>query len=315
MVTYYSDEDLVKRVRKHVIPDRPCDPEYCWLTPHMGIYLGPRNGIEVRPGGYSMLYLHRTGSDGEKPTGVLVLGLDYAFDIDDSDMDQLRNIVVAALEQEGVDFIPLSFNAFSRLRVDVASLQLVDRVGVQCIFSGRRNVLDARGYSTGAFTDRQYFISGYDANENPPLYFLAHLPHEVKTYQEAIESLKPESVKLAEKKGLEVLRQGDMFAIPTKFKTKDLEKMDATFFAGQSPPLLLPQTPTGSFGFTRPGLYGTAHYAERMARLPDGTHFGRGIMRHSPPRRNPDHHPLTLPSSVWYLIVKNTVPITEPRGF
>lgn len=291
MVEYLSDEDFVKTVRTvfrvNEVNEQPAIGDgYYWLSPYLGLYLsGDR--ISVRPGGYSLLY--RYSRSREQP-GPLVLGLDYAFDIDDSDMDRLRKIVVAALEQEGVDFIPLSFNAFSRLRVEVTSLQLVDRVGVQCIFSASRTILDRRGYTSGRLTDRQYFISGYDANETPPLYFLARLPHEVETYQEAIESLKPESVKLAEKMGLEVLRQGDMFAIPTEFKSRDLEEMDAKFFTG-------------------PGLYGTAHYAVSMARLPDGTQLGSGVMTHRPPRRNPDHHDLRLPSE-WYLIVKNTVPVT-----
>jgi hypothetical protein len=292
VVEYVTDEELVKKVREYSLrvngQPSSINDGYYWLNPHMGMYLS-RNGVSARPGGYSLLYCYKGW---EQPAGVLTLGLDYAFDIEDEYMDRLRGIVVTALEQEGVDFVPLSFNAFSRLGVEVNSMQLVDRVGVQCVFSARQNTVDWRGYTLAGSTDRQYFISGYDANETPPLYFLARLPHEVETYQEAIESLKPESVKLAEKAGLEVLRQGDMFAIPTEFETKDLEKMDATFFDGV-------------------GLYGTAHYAEGMARLPDGTQLGRGVMKHRPTRRNPDHHDLTLPAG-WYLIVKNTVPIAVP---
>src|ERR1019366_3252183 len=47
-------------------------------------------------------------------------------------------------------------------------------------------------------------------------------PKPVKTIAEAYESLKPQAVKDAEAKGLEVLRQGEFFFIPVDKKTVEL---------------------------------------------------------------------------------------------
>lgn len=260
-------------------PFAPPRPLHAVMATSMrvGLVFGP-DMISTTPGGLG-LFLRCP------PPSPPIVALDYAFDLSDQTVDLLRNSIVEALEQSGFDFMPVSINAVSRVGPWPGGMALIDRDGLECVFT-----------HCG-----KYFVSGYDRNESPPLYFLARLPRAVKTLAEGIESLKPRSVKEAESLGLKVLRQGDMFAIPTSYTTSDLKKMDAEFV-----------TPTGSVG-----LYGTAHWAAETARLPDGTMLGRGQIQHSPrmilnERRDPDHQALKLPGSKWWLIVRNTVPVVAP---
>lgn len=73
------------------------------------------------------------------------------------------------------------------------------------------------------------FLSGIDNSPHGSGYFLVQLPKgaDVSSVQSAIESLKPNSVKAAESMGIEVKRQGDLFAIPTEFTLRQLRKMGA----------------------------------------------------------------------------------------
>jgi hypothetical protein len=292
---YFTTEEAVRAAREHLRARRNGDPyKPLYLNGNLGLSL-TAYGIAGRPGGYSLAHWY--------DNTTLILGVDFAFELPDESLNQLRDIVYTAMVEEGLDFIPLSYNAFSRLHVSSDTLQLVERDGRQCIFSGIMRRLKMRdGEWETVESGRQYYISGYDANEDPPLYFLARLPHEVTSYKDAIEALKPESVKLAEAQGLEVLRQGDMFAIPTKYSTNDLLQKGAVIEEYKENFKLVPTC----------SLYGTGHCTEKMARLPDGTQLGRGMMMHRPGSRRPDHQDLPLSPSKWYIIVKNTVPIQEP---
>ena len=77
--------------------------------------------------------------------------------------------------------------------------------------------------------ERAYFISSFDRQESRPLYFLSQLPGPAATVDQAIESLAPESVHTARDMGREVVRQGDMFAIPTNVTERQLRALGATF--------------------------------------------------------------------------------------
>jgi hypothetical protein len=236
----------------------------CWVGMQFD-----RDFIYTIPGAYALLNRYN-------PNSVWLLGLDWLFDISDEHMESFRTVIISALEKRNIPFVPISWNALYRLD-ERDRINLVDRVGRECVFT----------------IGERYYISGYDKNEDPPLYFLARLPHAVQTYDEAIEALKPPSVKRAEECGAKVLRQGDMFAIPTSYVTLSLRRMGATFFRDWN------------------GLYGTSHFATETARLADGTMLGRGRLLHRPPGRNPDHRDLNLvpDDGSWFLIVKNTVPI------
>ena len=163
------------------------------------------------------------------------------------------------------------------------------------------------------------FLSGFDANEPRPLYFLSEMPPTFKgtTIAEAYEALKPEPVVLAERMGREVTRQGDIFAIeaptwtderllaagavieerkithaPRVFRTWDgtTWQRAAEIHAGQ--------------------LLGTNHTADVVARMPDGTTLARGIIHHDPIGRDADHVDRRLgDAETWHVIVKNTVPV------
>lgn len=135
-----------------------------------------------------------------------------------------------------------------------------------------------------------YYLSGYDNNESPPLYFLTKLPRSARSIADAREALKPESVRLAEAAGYTIRRQGDIFAVeasgdmPEGFDSLEVES-DAR-------------------------VYGTAHRVTEAVTLPDGTLFGRGKISHRPLSRKPDHKPLRLKG--WHLLAKNATPMLLP---
>ena len=58
-------------------------------------------------------------------------------------------------------------------------------------------------------------------------YFISHLPYRVRTVKEAYEALKPQEIKDAEERGVEVKRQGEWFFAPFKKNDKEMAK----FFA------------------------------------------------------------------------------------
>jgi hypothetical protein len=143
-------------------------------------------------------------------------------------------------------------------------------------------------------TATAYFLSAFDENEPNPLYFLAQMPKGArpKTVEDALEALKPAQVKQAEAAGAEILRQGDVFAIPTSWATRLF---------------------THNHAGRKRGAYvlNVNHTATESAVLPAGDVFARGILRHRPrePWRNPEHRRVKLgDGKQWYRLVKNTVP-------
>lgn len=138
------------------------------------------------------------------------------------------------------------------------------------------------------------FLSGFDHNETRDVYFFSELAStKPRTVDEAYESLKPDTVKLAEQMGREVLRQGDIFAVPMPGMDKrTLRGMGATFER-------------------RGTLLKTNHVATEVAYLKDGRTLARGTLTHDPDFRGPDHKRVKMPHNVWHLTVKNTVPLTK----
>lgn len=63
-------------------------------------------------------------------------------------------------------------------------------------------------------------------------------------------------------------------------------------------------------------LLGTAHTATMVATMPDGMQYARGCLYHEPEiigeRRQRDHARRPLPGNRWYLITRNTVPVSGP---
>jgi hypothetical protein len=167
---------------------------------------------------------------------------------------------------------------------------------------------------------RAKFLSAFDYNEPRPLYFLCELPRtSAKTIEDAIEALKPKTVLAAEAAGLEVLRQGDVFAIPTSLTTKELESRAKPASVGR----LLEPVESGVTIRSRKkhgpaaDALGTNHRPTHLIVTKDGDFYGRGFMYHDPSGwgRTPDHVRLKLgDGKTWYRLVKNTVPKDLGRG-
>lgn len=139
-----------------------------------------------------------------------------------------------------------------------------------------------------------YFLSAFDDNEAGfGLYFLAELPQGVHptTVDQAREALRPEAVKRADRALIPVLRQGEVFAIPTNYTTREL---------------------TGPTRHSAPVL-GRDHIATEVRTL-DGKDYGRGWLRHKPvtdwgTRRRAEHRAVKLGNGkTWYQMELNTVP-------
>lgn len=88
-----------------------------------------------------------------------------------------------------------------------------------------------RAAYTGADRKRHWanFLSGVDNTPHGSGYFLVQLPRKAETSSvaAAIESLKPPVVVTAESYGIDVKRQGDLFAVPTEYSMRDLRRMGA----------------------------------------------------------------------------------------
>lgn len=140
------------------------------------------------------------------------------------------------------------------------------------------------------------YLSSFDYQESRPLYFLCELPYRAKanTVDEAVEALKPPEVIAALARGLNVIRQGDLFAIPTKLTKRQIRRM------------------RGRQDFTkRLRVLGTNHSVTEGIVLKGGAVLGRGIMRHEPESWRPPDHKRQPLGDAWHLLVRNTVPRTH----
>lgn len=153
---------------------------------------------------------------------------------------------------------------------------------------------DSRGVRITRRTRRAYFLSAFDEQETRPSYFFCELPKGAKplTVSEARQALKPEAVVIAEASGRKVLRQGDVFAVPTELSTRDLRKLGATITKGAF-------------------ILAVNHRATEVAVTTDGLTFIRGTITHDPGQwRRPDHKRVTV-GKAWHVAVKNTVPLSR----
>jgi hypothetical protein len=150
------------------------------------------------------------------------------------------------------DFQMIPFTVFSQANLDLNKFRLIEK-GISETLPRR---IELRDWSKGEYkttykvenvhftgsslfeVDGKYYLFDVDRREvkynifNP---FLAQLPKQVSTIKEAYEILKPKQVLEAEKQGLEVLRQGEWFFIPTsKPKIKKLTKLEKMIILGNS---------------------------------------------------------------------------------
>lgn len=78
---------------------------------------------------------------------------------------------------------------------------------------------------------RALYLSSFDLNEAPPLYFLAEVPRATApdTVESALDALAPRAVHAAMARGRHVARQGDVFFIDTDLDRAELEARGARF--------------------------------------------------------------------------------------
>ena len=130
-----------------------------------------------------------------------------------------------------------------------------------------------------------YYLSGIDQNEPWRLrsYFLCQLPHEVKSINEAFESLKPERVREAEASHTAVRRQGDIFLVRLNEKDWNLKLQYGRDMLVKDH-----------------RLWDTTHVASR-ALLIDGRVFVSGKITHER-----GQHRTLFCKGLWYEAVKDT---------
>lgn len=187
--------------------------------------------------------------------------------------------------------------------------------------------LGASVFWAEAANGRHRYISAFDMQENPPMYFLAQLPddYEVTGYDTALEALAPPIVRELRTGGQSVPRHGDIFFIPTSIGTESFRGDGVVHerrhvgnrvlrrggAGGGSRYIALPPSRKRNRRVT---IFGTGHTADRLIRLEDGRTFVQGTIRHEPylvPRegdREPEHASIVLQAGVWHLCVRNTVP-------
>lgn len=150
-----------------------------------------------------------------------------------------------------------------------------------------------------------YFLSGFDANEPRPSYFFTELPPKVRptTVSEAYDTLKPATVALAEEMGRTVHRQGDCFMIETPSVTlRELKQRGGVHLKRTGHTVV-----DGRMHMDDTALFGTNHTASEMVRLGELTYV-RGIIRHEPQGRRPDHVNLNV-GKTWSLALPNLTPV------
>lgn len=172
------------------------------------------------------------------------------------------------------------------------------------------------------------YLSSFDYDEPHRPYFLCELPYACKatTVDEAVDALMPDNVRLKIADGIEVLRQGDVYAIPTGLSTDALLgiAVETTVTRYVTTPGEYHSTPVESkVKLRRPraqetyeagalDIMATNHRATHMIVVKHGgvEHwYGRGTLVHAPAHRDPDHRQVKLgDGETWYRFVKNTVP-------
>jgi hypothetical protein len=133
------------------------------------------------------------------------------------------------------------FSVFEQANLDLQSYRLVDRGPEETV---TRRVPDGHDKKTGKpkFKDETVHFTGaslFTVGDNLYLFdidrreislkvfnpFLVQIPVKVKTIAEAYEALKPQQVKDAEQKGIQVRRQGEFFFVPVD--KSEVKRLDA----------------------------------------------------------------------------------------
>ena len=149
------------------------------------------------------------------------------------------------------------------------------------------------GDSVVRVRDRYYLSATDETGVGRGMYFLAELQtdHPPATLKEAFDFLKPNVVLEAEARGANVRRQGEWFAIPTKFLTSELGRDVERGLAVRGERHVL----------GRDGHHELAEAVIYRAGPRKGEVYARGVLRHT---RN-EHEDLDLGTIRWHLVVHN----------
>ena len=143
----------------------------------------------------------------------------------------------------------------------------------------------------------RYYLSGVDETGGGwgGMYFFAELvtKEAPATLEEAYNMLKPQEVREAEGRGLNVLRQGEWFAIPTQVLTSELMRDVERGIAVHRQRHVLGKD--GHHELEEAVLYKAG---ERKGQV-----YARGVLRHT----EHEHTDLDLGTVRWYLVVHNVV--------
>ncbi len=188
------------------------------------------------------------------------------------------------------------------------------------------------GYSSGQIVyyvkRTSYYLSAFDYSEPHRPYFMCELPRSIvkdgqrvqvkpKTVEEALDDLMPDEVRQAIASGLEVIRQGDVFAIPTSCTTKELESRAVGLLKGLLSEARVYNIRSKTRDGQKAAVLGTNHAPTHAILTKDGDWYGRGRMYHVPRQswRQPDHRVKELGDrKTWFRLVKNTVPLDKASG-
>jgi hypothetical protein len=142
----------------------------------------------------------------------------------------------------------------------------------------------------------RFYLSGVDeTGKGSGMYFFAELATKQAppTLEEAYNMLKPKAVREAEGRGLNVLRQGEWFAIPGQVPTSELMRDVERGIAAYRQRRVLGKD--GHHELEEAILYKAG---ERKGQV-----YARGVLRHT----QDEHENLDLGTVRWYLIVHNVV--------
>lgn len=178
---------------------------------------------------------------------TLYVGYDHTVPTQDYGHGMMHGAYVDYHARDGVPRVTLWLGHMHTLTVteNTRTIDGVECVGAtfttrrhwlgDCVFSAsvvrERRIRNADGYTDFRTTRKRFtFVSSFDYGEPRPLYFLAALPKwsRAETVDAAIQDLAPSAVHAARAAGLAVLRQGDIFAVPSAMDTATLDKLGAT---------------------------------------------------------------------------------------
>lgn len=149
----------------------------------------------------------------------------------------------------------------------------------------------------GAQDVPRFYLRGRDEG----LEYVAELMGPCDTIEDALESMKPESVRTAIKNGIEVFRQGELFFIATDLKDDAVSGVGKPYLGSRWDSYNYLNFPTIEI---KDGAESrsTNHRATRVGKWLGGTTVVKGTVRHA------EHKMLTLGDKTkWYLVVRNLV--------